>query len=133
MTTLTVPAELVGYLRTCLHSELGGAADEISSTTLQPMRERYPKWYDDGLARLDRTRALLDVIGWADSSEPTPVEIDLTVHSAALLAGLTLAVVIAESDSAEEPTDQQRTDAAMRMYALRDLQAVAKLRYGGGA
>jgi hypothetical protein len=130
-TTITIPAELVEYLRTCLHSELGGAADEISDTVMQPMRERYPEWYDDGLARLDRTRVLLDAIGWADPSDPVPVEIDLSAHSAALIAGLEGAVVIAESDSTEAPDEQGRTDAAMRMYALRDLQAVARLRAGG--
>jgi hypothetical protein len=132
-TTITIPAELMEYLRTCLHSELGGAADEIGSTTTQPMRERYPEWYDDGLTRLDRTRALLDAIGWADPSDPAPFEIDLSAHSAALIAGLEVAVVIAESDSTEAPDEQGRTDAAMRMYALRDLLAVARLRSGNSA
>jgi hypothetical protein len=42
-------------------------------------------------------------------------------------------VVIAESDSTEAPDEQGRTDAAMRIYALQDLLAVARLRSGNSA
>lgn len=51
--TLTVPAEIVGHVRTGLHSVLGDSADEISQVTDLEDREEHPELYVEGREHYD--------------------------------------------------------------------------------
>jgi ribosome-binding protein aMBF1 (putative translation factor) len=101
MTMLTVPAEMVGPLRGGLHSALGEAAQEIDNATLEASREVDPDLYADLLARFDRTRALLDKIGWTETIPAVPGRLDLTEHRAALVDTLDIALGTVDAEVAE--------------------------------
>lgn len=83
-----IPAELVRTLRMGLHSELGGAAQDIERVSDRYGRHRHPEWYEEPLAKLDAVRALLDEVGWGEPSEPTDIEVSLAKHQCALLSAL---------------------------------------------
>lgn len=68
MTTITIPARIVRYLREALQSQLGMAAEDISQASHEVGQER-PVLYVEPLERLDRSRALLDLIGWKDTAD----------------------------------------------------------------
>jgi hypothetical protein len=87
MTTLTIPANVVGIVRSALHSELGQAASEIAAVSEE--RERYPERYDEPVAHFDAYRALLEAIGWGDTERPEPVQMDIAQqHQRELLTAL---------------------------------------------
>ncbi|HTA97595.1 MAG TPA: hypothetical protein VK730_08125 [Solirubrobacteraceae bacterium] len=83
-----IPAELVRTLRMGLHSELGGAAQEIESVSDRYGRHRHPEWYEEPLAKFDGVRALLDEVGWGESPKPIDIVVDLTKHQCATLGSL---------------------------------------------
>jgi hypothetical protein len=83
-----ITAELVRTLRMGLHSELGGAAQEIERASDRSGRHRHPEWYEEPLAKFDAVRALLDEIGWDEPPKPIDIEIDLTKHQCATLGAL---------------------------------------------
>jgi hypothetical protein len=56
MTTITIPARIVRYLREALHSQLGMAAEDIGQASHEGGRAR-PVLYAEPLERFDRTRA----------------------------------------------------------------------------
>ncbi|MGN6371535.1 MAG: hypothetical protein ACTHM1_00870 [Solirubrobacteraceae bacterium] len=85
----TIPAGLVRSVRLGLHTELGTAADEIETVSVERGRHEHPEWYEKPLAKLDATRALLDVVGWGEPEQAAEVDIDLDEHREALLAALT--------------------------------------------
>lgn len=88
-TTLTIPAVIVGHVRCGLHGELGQAGSEIDELSTLPDREAYPERFGEPLRQLDAVRALLDAIGWGETENPEPVEIDLDCHRSTLLAAIT--------------------------------------------
>jgi hypothetical protein len=102
MTTITIPARIVRYLREALHSQLGMAAEDISEASHEVGQER-PMLYVEPLERLDRSRALLDLIGWKDTAEEGPATINLIGHRQMLLRALQ-AQLIAERDMSREDT-----------------------------
>jgi hypothetical protein len=98
---LVVPAGMLGELRCGLHNVLGQAAEDVSEVTVRQARERHPEWHDEPLQHLDRARALLDLIGWAESGPPAAVRVDLGKHRWALLGALEIAL-LAGSDEVQE-------------------------------
>jgi Helix-turn-helix domain len=76
MITITVPAQLVGALRSGLHSEIGNAAEALAQVAGRAGREQHPESYREPLEHLDRTRALLDLIGWSATSPAVAVRVD---------------------------------------------------------
>jgi hypothetical protein len=71
-----------------LHSELGGAAQEIERVSDTYGRHRHPEWYEDPLVKFDAIRALLDEVGWGEPPKPTDREVDLAKHQCAVLSAL---------------------------------------------
>jgi hypothetical protein len=86
--TFRIPADLVRTLRMGLHSELGGAAQDIERVSDRYGRHRHPEWYEEPLAKFDAVRALLDEVGWGEPPEPTDIEVNLAKHQCALLSAL---------------------------------------------
>jgi hypothetical protein len=66
MTTITIPARIVRVLRESLHSQLGMAAEDIGQASHEGGR-RCPHLYAEPVERFDRTRALLDLMGWKET------------------------------------------------------------------
>ena len=79
MTTITIPARIVRYLREALHSQLGMAAEDIGQANHEGGRLR-PVLYAEPLERFDRARALLDLIGWKDETDERPAIVNLVGH-----------------------------------------------------
>jgi hypothetical protein len=108
-TTLTVPADMVGHLRNGLHSALGGAAQRIWQTVDLPGREQHPEWYTEDRQHVERACALLDLIGWGDSDQPTEVQVDLREHRWALTKALEVVLLVADDDLKEaDAVDAER-------------------------
>jgi hypothetical protein len=81
----TIPAEAVIRLREALYSQLGYIAEELASLARTPGREINDEW-SEPVARFDRTRALLDQIGWNERDPEPDVEIDLDQHRQEIVA-----------------------------------------------
>jgi hypothetical protein len=101
MNIITVPARLVGVLRSGLHSEIGNAAKAIAQVAGRAGREQHPESYRETLERLDRTRALLDLIGWSATGPAVAVRVELPAHRETMLDGLAVAMVIGDGDLEE--------------------------------
>jgi hypothetical protein len=109
MNIVTVPAHLVGPLRSGLHSALGDAAEVIAQSVSGANRERHPERYQEPLAHFDQVRAVLNLIGWSKVEQATDVHIDLCEHGQAVLAGLRVAMIVGASELDEvEPVDAER-------------------------
>jgi hypothetical protein len=103
MTTITIPARIVRYLREGLHSQLGMAAEDIGQANHEGGRLR-PVLYAEPLERFDRTRALLDLIGWKDETDEGPAAINLVGHRQALLSALQAQVETEREMTRDDPT-----------------------------
>lgn len=136
MHTITVPAQLVGVLRNGLHSEIGNAAESLAQVAGQADREQHPEWYREPIEYLDRTRALLDLIGWSATSPSDEVRVDLREHRETVLDGLDVAMIVGEADLKEaEKVDVERAArgeepiheaTTQRVFALREFRAAVE-------
>ncbi len=85
MSTITIPAELVPLVRDGCYSDLQGQL-EATSSVIEHRRGDTCAQVDDGLARADATRALLDVIGWFEPvDEDYAIDVNLHGHREAVL------------------------------------------------
>lgn len=135
-TILVVPPAMVGYLRESLHCELGKAGEEISNVSSRTDRLQHPEFYDEPLAHLDRTRALLDQIGW--KHELHEVRVDLREHRQAILEALRMEALIVEdllddairtdTKRAERGKTPQRATQARQAAALREFVTYVEAR-----
>jgi len=89
--SLAVPAALVPQIRHDLHQTFGSLSAKLSDeafeqwTATRPGEERpLPTSYRGTLKHFDRTRALLDVLGWDCDAHADGVEVDLQEHGALL-------------------------------------------------
>jgi hypothetical protein len=73
-----IPAAAVPRLREALYSELGNVAGELDEIVVT--NERAQDDWSEPVARFDRTRAVLDVLGWNERDPEHDVEIDLDRH-----------------------------------------------------
>jgi hypothetical protein len=77
MSTTTIPAAVVRELRGSLCNHLIGLSEEIGSIGHEPRNaEQLARW-SEPLAVLNRSRALLDRIGWIAREDEPDAEIDL--------------------------------------------------------
>lgn len=81
-----IPAETVLRLRDALYVQLGEAAEELTSIVLSQGRE-HADW-SEPVARFDRTRALLDEIGWNERDLERDVAIDVDQHRKVIIDAL---------------------------------------------
>jgi hypothetical protein len=134
---LTVPGEILRHLRRGLHSELGGAAQDIEEVTLRRDQVTHPERYEEPLRRFDAVRSLLDEIGWADTHPPTEeAHIDLGAHRLAVTRALEIVRLVADDDMNElhtvdterakqgEPPTREAT--TQRVLAVREFDAAVK-------
>jgi hypothetical protein len=127
-TMLTVPAEMVGYLRSGLHSGIGDAAETIAQVVGEPGREQHPEWYREPLTHFDRVRALLNTIGWAATDPPAEVSVDLHEHRHAILDALGVAMIVADADlkAAETVSTANGKTTIRRVLALSEFAAAVE-------
>lgn len=105
MTTITIPARIVRYMREALHSQLGMAAEDIGQASHEAGRTK-PVLYAEPMERFDRFRALLDLIGWKDETDERPVIVNLASHRQAFLIALQAQI--------ETEREMTRDDPALR-------------------
>jgi len=135
-TTVTVPAQVVTLVRSALHTELGNAAEALAGVVERHGNEDHPEWFTEPLQRHDATRALLDVIGWDNTSQPVDARVDLRIHREALTAALDVALLVGDEELAEaeqvdaerakrgEPSKRETT--ARRVLALQEFVAAVE-------
>ncbi len=131
---LVVPAELVGNLRDGLHAALSFAAEEVTSVIFEP--ERSLEMYREPLARFDRVRALLDVIGWDREPDPAEARFDLREHLHATLDALEKEIDVAsdrvkeaatvDAERAKRGEPPKREETIRRVLALREFAATVR-------
>jgi hypothetical protein len=81
-----IPAAAVLRLREALYSQLGKVAEELDQIVVSAGRA-HDDW-SEPVARFDRTRALLDVLGWNERDPELDVEIDLDRHRRVIVEAL---------------------------------------------
>jgi hypothetical protein len=125
----TIPAKAVLRLREALYGELGDVAEELASVSRRPRaRQQRDKWAQP-VARFDRTRALLDGIGWVQRDPEQDVEIDLDRHRQAIVEALTAALEGERHLMAERGAraKQQRRNAHARAVRIEAFMTAAGL------
>jgi hypothetical protein len=106
---LEVPTEMVGELRSALHSLIQAPAEGIAEVVDLADHEEHPKWYLKYFVRLDRVLALLDVIGWRGADHLAEVRIDLCEHRWALLRAIEVIALVAADELDElDEVDAER-------------------------
>lgn len=83
--TVTVPGNLVRYVRRGLHAEFSAAAERTSLIELQDLTEEQ---FDAALETLDAVRTLLKNVGFADESSGHDVELDISPNPVVVHRGL---------------------------------------------
>lgn len=125
---LKVPANVVAELRDGLHSLLGQAARDVSVATYSKERACRPERYREPLECFDRTRALLDLVGWGAPGRPSNVLLDVREHGWALITALETALVACDAELQEmipedrTPAEQRQKDGdtILREFVLRE-------------
>lgn len=84
---IIIPAPAVLRLREALYHQLGDVAEELASADRRPGPKVHQEW-SAAVARFDRTRALLDEIGWSERDPERGVEIDLDQHRQVIVDAL---------------------------------------------
>jgi hypothetical protein len=128
MTTITIPARIVRYLREGLHTQLGIAAEGIGEANHEGGRLR-PVLYAEPLERFDHARALLDLIGWKDKADEGLAIVDLADHRPVLLAALQAQLETERNMTNEDPAlkgaEKQIACAHQRMAEIEQFLTVA--------
>ncbi len=136
MTTITIPARIVRYLREGLHTRLGMAAEDIGEANHAGGRLR-PVLYAEPLERFDHARALLDLIGWRDEADEGPAIVDLADHRPVLLAALQAQLETERNMTNEDPAlkgaEKQIVCARKRVAEIEQFLAIARTGLGGFA
>lgn len=96
----TISAEAVLRLREALYGQLGEVAEELTPIILS--REREHADWSEPVARFDRTRALLDEIGWNERDPERDVAIDLDQHREVIIDALREALATEQHFMAEQ-------------------------------
>ena len=83
---IAVPAAAVLRLREALYGQVGKVADEISEIVVTPWRA--DEDWSPLVARFDRTRVLLDEVGWNERDPERDIQIDLDRHRQVIVEAL---------------------------------------------
>lgn len=126
MRTIIIPGYAAREIRGALYHQLGGVAEDIATARREP--GPLDEWAEP-VARFDRMRALLDVIGWSPRDPERDVEVD-DRHRQALTAAVANDLEIARLLMAEqgEHADGQRERARVRAVTLEAFAEGAGLR-----
>ena len=124
--TSTIPAEIVGVVRSALLTQLGHAAATIEDATNTFQKEQHPERFTEPLARFDALRGLLALIGWGNE----PVLIDLDEHGELLAAAIVERLEIdrdcvagyAPDEQGEREVVERDIEAMERFMAANDLE-----------
>jgi hypothetical protein len=124
---ISIPAEAVVQLREALYSELGKVAQELDEIVVTTGRAQ-DDW-SPPVARFDRTRALLDEIGWNERDPERDVEINPDRHRRVMVEALSEAregehYLMSEKG---EHAAQQRRNAHARAATIEAFMAAAGL------
>lgn len=98
---VTVPAELVGELRSGLRLLLGDAAAAMLQASELGAAEQRREAYVRPRRLLGQVCDLLDRIGWEERGGAQAIQIDLGRHHRALSLALRSALIVAEDELAE--------------------------------
>jgi hypothetical protein len=123
---ITVAPEMLCEIRSALHNVLGDAAQDISHITFQDDREDHPERYAEQRERLERTCALLDLIGWRAPKQPAVLRLDLRRHAPALLEALDVRLLLGEDELKE--ADAVDAERAKRKEPPKRAQTVERVR-----
>jgi hypothetical protein len=136
---VTVPAEIVDGLREATFAAVGKAGEAINEAAFAKGRGENPKWFHAPMTALEELFALLDVLGWTETTPPVGTEIFLWADGRALMMALQEALGFAEADAGEgvrraaerpeEPRSAEHGTAIERVGVLRELIAVAQPRF----
>lgn len=99
---IVIPGPLVGYVRAGLQWRLAYASQVIAAALIVPRGTADPASYTVVLAQHDRSRALLNVIGWEWSASELDVAVNLYRHGPELVEALRL-VLDTETDLSQLP------------------------------
>jgi hypothetical protein len=86
-TQLTVPADLVTYLRSGLFGVWGFVAEDIANGAIEHGGNA-SEGYDEPLQAFDAIRTLLDAVGWTNTVAEGDIVINLSVGGAFILEAL---------------------------------------------
>jgi hypothetical protein len=117
--TITIPAEDVLRLREALYMQLGDIAEDLASAARPPGREASDEW-PKLVARFDRTRAVLDAIGWSERDPEADAALDLAVHRPTIVAALREDLET-ERDMMDTDNERQRERATTNAAAIERL------------
>lgn len=124
--TTRVPAAVVAHLREGLLSELYNIHEHLDALIIRPERSRRGKWAEP-LARLDRVRPVLDLIGW-EARDPEPdVELDLHQHRRVMETALSSELETMR-DLADTDDDHQREWASKNVAVIEPFLAALESR-----
>lgn len=136
MSTTTIPARIVGYARESLCRQLGMAAQDIAQVSEEGDRE-HPERYADPVERFDRTRVLLDLIGWKDAKGGGPATVSLAWDRQTLLAALDSQLEVERDMMDEDPrlagAERQIRTARWRACEIEGFLSEARAERVGGA
>jgi hypothetical protein len=93
---LVVPARMVGALRLGLDTEMTRAVSELHGVLEEARTPSTRTACREVLARFDRHRVLLDLVGWEEPGARADVRIDLREHGDAVLEALDAELTFAE-------------------------------------
>jgi hypothetical protein len=108
MPTKTIPAPIARLLRSGAYMTLSLAADDISEIAASSERAtpQTRTAFERQLARFDRARALLDLLGWQDTHRAVTLDapLDLEPHREEFSEAVALAI------EHEQPDDDTKTN-----------------------
>ena len=123
---VTLPAIIVDWVRDAAYAEIGAVAEALDTVAFANDRELHPQWFRAPAENLCQIYALLDKLGWAKSSPPAPVPLDVREdYCWALMRALHGAAEFADDDVTEtisgdaEQTEQDLLLRAQNLEAKR--------------
>jgi len=121
--TLTIPPQVVPRVREGAHLQLAQRANEIRHTAEAFEKDQPPL---ESRADMERTWALLDILGWAGHVPPS-IELDMHKHSTALIAALDAIVPdMARWLSEMSDEDERKSDREDEYLAIREFETTAR-------
>jgi hypothetical protein len=86
---ITIPADVIPLLYSGLQLDIWQRVmPDLDELFLREGRAEHPEWFAEPFERLDRTRALLDVIDWPRSHQPIATSIELDAHREVMRSAL---------------------------------------------